>query len=79
MSASDASSAIYVTDNAKQIKTKVCLSYINSKVAYINALFLTASLVTDQINKSFSGGRDTAEEQRKYGANIEVRIYPVLI
>lgn len=35
MSASDASSAIYVTDNAKQIKTKVCFSYINSIVAYI--------------------------------------------
>jgi hypothetical protein len=26
-----------------------------------------------QVNKyAFSGGRDTAEEQRKFGANIEV-------
>jgi hypothetical protein len=25
-----------------------------------------------QVNKSFSGGRDTAEEQRKFGANVEV-------
>ncbi|XP_024358588.1 tryptophan--tRNA ligase, cytoplasmic [Physcomitrium patens] len=48
MSASDPNSAIYVSDNPKQIK--------------------------DKINKSFSGGRDTAEEQRKFGANIEVDI-----
>jgi len=43
MSASEANNAVYVTDTAKQIKTK--------------------------INRyAFSGGQDTAEEQRKYGA-----------
>jgi len=34
---------------------------------------------TVQINKSFSGGRDTAEEQRKHGANIEVWIYVIVL
>ncbi|KAJ1633480.1 tryptophanyl-tRNA synthetase, cytoplasmic [Pavlovales sp. CCMP2436] len=49
MSASDESSAIYVTDTAKQIK--------------------------DKVNKyAFSGGRDTFEEHRRLGANIEVDV-----
>eukprot|EP01112_Ceratiomyxa_fruticulosa_P010647 TRINITY_DN2825_c0_g1_i1.p1 TRINITY_DN2825_c0_g1~~TRINITY_DN2825_c0_g1_i1.p1 ORF type:complete len:400 (+),score=78.21 TRINITY_DN2825_c0_g1_i1:320-1519(+) len=49
MSASDANSAIYLTDTPAQIKSK--------------------------INKyAFSGGRDTAEEQRKLGANLEIDI-----
>jgi tryptophanyl-tRNA synthetase len=30
-----------------------------------------------KVNKyAFSGGRDTAEEQRQFGANIEVRALP---
>ncbi|KAK1281027.1 hypothetical protein QJS04_geneDACA003038 [Acorus gramineus] len=49
MSASDPNSAIYVTDTAKDIKTK--------------------------INKyAFSGGQDSIENHRKYGANLEVDI-----
>ncbi|KAK1421050.1 hypothetical protein QVD17_23113 [Tagetes erecta] len=49
MSASDANSAIYVTDTQKEIKTKV--------------------------NKyAFSGGQDSVENHRKYGANLEVDI-----
>ena len=47
MSASDANSAIYLTDSPKQIK--------------------------DKINKhAFSGGRETLEEQRELGADLEV-------
>ncbi|KAG0605165.1 hypothetical protein M758_9G036800 [Ceratodon purpureus] len=34
----------------------------------------TAKQIKDKVNKSFSGGRDTAEEQRKYGANVEVDV-----
>ncbi|GKA41734.1 tryptophan--tRNA ligase, cytoplasmic [Tanacetum coccineum] len=49
MSASDANSAIYVTDSKKDIQTKV--------------------------NKyAFSGGKESVEEHRKYGANLEVDI-----
>ncbi|BBN13871.1 tryptophanyl-tRNA synthetase [Marchantia polymorpha subsp. ruderalis] len=49
MSASDTSTAIYVTDTPKEIKTK--------------------------INRyAFSGGGDTMEKHRKYGANLEVDI-----
>ncbi|XP_077252949.1 nucleotidylyl transferase superfamily protein [Tasmannia lanceolata] len=49
MNASDPTSAIYVTDSAKEIKNKV--------------------------NKyAFSGGRDTIELHRKYGADLEVDI-----
>ncbi|XP_050204577.1 tryptophan--tRNA ligase, cytoplasmic [Mercurialis annua] len=49
MSASDANSAVYVTDSAKEIKNK--------------------------INKyAFSGGQDSLEKQRQFGANIEVDI-----
>ncbi|KAI3796886.1 hypothetical protein L1987_39573 [Smallanthus sonchifolius] len=49
MSATDAYSAIYVTDSQKQIKTKV--------------------------NKyAFSGGQDSVENHRKYGANLAVDI-----
>ncbi|KAJ0702412.1 putative tryptophan--tRNA ligase [Helianthus annuus] len=49
MSASDANSAIYVTDSQKAIKEKV--------------------------NKyAFSGGQDSIENHRKYGANLEVDI-----
>ncbi|KAJ9560314.1 hypothetical protein OSB04_005474 [Centaurea solstitialis] len=49
MSASDANSAIYVTDSQKDIKYKV--------------------------NKyAFSGGQDSVENHRKYGANLEVDI-----
>ncbi|KAL2621938.1 hypothetical protein R1flu_002143 [Riccia fluitans] len=49
MSASDTSTAIYVTDTPKQIITK--------------------------INRyAFSGGGDTVEKHRKYGANLEVDI-----
>jgi len=49
MSASTASSAIYLTDTVEEI--------------------------TNKINRNaFSGGRDTAEEQRKYGANIDVDV-----
>nr|XP_043632164.1 tryptophan--tRNA ligase, cytoplasmic [Erigeron canadensis] len=49
MSASDANSAIYVTDTQKDIKNKV--------------------------NKyAFSGGQDSVENHRKYGANLEVDI-----
>ena len=46
MSASDANSAIYLTDTPKMIKKK--------------------------IGSSFSGGRETVEEHRELGANIEV-------
>eukprot|EP01053_Blabericola_migrator_P010213 Blabericola_migrator_1__10212@NODE_570_length_7533_cov_212_053308_g425_i0_p2_GENE_NODE_570_length_7533_cov_212_053308_g425_i0NODE_570_length_7533_cov_212_053308_g425_i0_p2_ORF_typecomplete_len405_score96_57tRNAsynt_1b/PF00579_25/4_7e67Hydrolase_3/PF08282_12/0_41_NODE_570_length_7533_cov_212_053308_g425_i0301217 len=49
MSASAATTAIYVTDTPKQIKTKV------NKYAY-------------------SGGRDTAEEQRQHGADINIDV-----
>jgi len=41
------------------------------------AIYLTDSPreIKDKINKyAFSGGRDTAEEQRKYGANLEIDI-----
>ncbi|GKB86134.1 tryptophan--tRNA ligase, cytoplasmic, partial [Tanacetum coccineum] len=49
MSASDANSAIYVTDSEKDIRTKV--------------------------NRyAFSGGKDSVQEHRKYGANLEVDI-----
>eukprot|EP01057_Protomagalhaensia_wolfi_P004565 Protomagalhaensia_wolfi_Nauph_80__4564@NODE_469_length_2465_cov_170_860676_g353_i0_p1_GENE_NODE_469_length_2465_cov_170_860676_g353_i0NODE_469_length_2465_cov_170_860676_g353_i0_p1_ORF_typecomplete_len397_score111_09tRNAsynt_1b/PF00579_25/3_1e69_NODE_469_length_2465_cov_170_860676_g353_i0671257 len=49
MSASAASTAIYVTDTPEQIK--------------------------DKVNKyAFSGGRDTAEEQREHGANIDIDV-----
>ncbi|KAL8499510.1 hypothetical protein ACS0TY_022452 [Phlomoides rotata] len=49
MSASDPTSAIYVTDSAKDIKSKV--------------------------NRyAFSGGQDSIENHRKYGANLEVDI-----
>uniref|UniRef100_A0A7S1XAY3 Tryptophan--tRNA ligase, cytoplasmic n=1 Tax=Compsopogon caeruleus TaxID=31354 RepID=A0A7S1XAY3_9RHOD len=49
MSASDPTSAIFVTDTPKQIKTKV--------------------------NKyAFSGGRDTVEEHRRLGGNLEIDI-----
>lgn len=49
MSASDSTTAIYVTDSAKDIKNKV--------------------------NKyAFSGGGDTIENHRKFGANLEVDI-----
>ncbi len=38
-----------------------------------NAIFLNDSpeTITKKVNKAFSGGRDTAEEQKKYGANPE--------
>lgn len=49
MSASDTSSAIFVTDTPKQIDTKVK-------------------------RYAFSGGRDTREEQEKYGANLDVDV-----
>ncbi|KAL3692075.1 hypothetical protein R1sor_005726 [Riccia sorocarpa] len=49
MSASDTSTAIYVTDTPEEIKTK--------------------------INRyAFSGGGDTVENHRKYGANLEIDI-----
>uniref|UniRef100_S4R4K0 Tryptophan--tRNA ligase, cytoplasmic n=1 Tax=Petromyzon marinus TaxID=7757 RepID=S4R4K0_PETMA len=49
MSASDPNSSIFLTDTAKQIKSKV--------------------------NKhAFSGGRDTIEEHRKLGGNVEVDV-----
>ncbi|KAJ3674642.1 hypothetical protein LUZ60_005258 [Juncus effusus] len=49
MSASDANSAIYVTDPLKEIK--------------------------DKVNKyAFSGGQDSIEKQRKYGANLAVDV-----
>lgn len=48
MSASDASSAIYISDTPKQIATK--------------------------INKSFSGGQATKEEQERLGANVSVDV-----
>ena len=49
MSASDANSAIYMTDTPKQIKKKV-------------------------MKHAFSGGQDSAEEQRRLGANLEVDV-----
>lgn len=49
MSASDPTSAIFMTDTAKQVKTK--------------------------INKyAFSGGRDTKEEQQKFGADLNIDV-----
>ena len=38
-----------------------------------NAIFIKDSpeIIRKKVNKAFSGGRDTAEEQRKYGANPE--------
>eukprot|EP00252_Welwitschia_mirabilis_P006479 TRINITY_DN17368_c0_g2_i1.p1 TRINITY_DN17368_c0_g2~~TRINITY_DN17368_c0_g2_i1.p1 ORF type:complete len:409 (-),score=94.14 TRINITY_DN17368_c0_g2_i1:78-1304(-) len=49
MSASDSTTAIYVTDSSKDIKSKV--------------------------NKyAFSGGGDTIEQHRKFGANLEVDV-----
>ncbi len=47
MSASDKSSAIYLSDDAKTVRHKI-------------------------VKYAFSGGRDTADEQRKYGANPDV-------
>jgi len=49
MSASDASSAIFLTDSRKEIFNKI------NKYAY-------------------SGGKDTAEQQRQFGANIDVDV-----
>ena len=49
MSASETSSAIFVTDTPKEIDSKVK-------------------------RYAFSGGRDTREEQEKYGANLEVDV-----
>merc|ERR1712228_581229 len=46
MSASDETSAIFLTDTAEQIETKI-------------------------MRYAFSGGRDTAKEQREKGANLE--------
>ncbi|KAI8031454.1 Tryptophan--tRNA ligase, cytoplasmic [Camellia lanceoleosa] len=64
MSASDPNSAIYVTDSSKVIKNKVLYFYF-----YFIYFFLV------QINKyAFSGGQDSIENQRKYGANLEVDI-----
>eukprot|EP01117_Protostelium_nocturnum_P003069 TRINITY_DN1400_c0_g1_i2.p1 TRINITY_DN1400_c0_g1~~TRINITY_DN1400_c0_g1_i2.p1 ORF type:complete len:397 (+),score=105.80 TRINITY_DN1400_c0_g1_i2:240-1430(+) len=41
-----------------------------------SAIFLTDSrkIISGKINKAFSGGKDTAEEHRKYGANLEVDV-----
>jgi len=38
-----------------------------------NAIFFndTQEMIRKKVNKAFSGGRDTAEEQRKYGADPE--------
>jgi tryptophanyl-tRNA synthetase len=49
MSASDANTAVYLTDTPKEVQNKI------NKYAY-------------------SGGRDSAEEQRKFGANIAVDV-----
>ncbi|GAM23388.1 hypothetical protein SAMD00019534_065630 [Acytostelium subglobosum LB1] len=49
MSASDANSAVYLSDTPQQVKDKVT-------------------------KHAFSGGRDTKEEQEKYGANLEVDV-----
>ncbi|MCX6749626.1 MAG: tryptophan--tRNA ligase [Candidatus Pacearchaeota archaeon] len=41
-----------------------------------NAIFFTDSPeeIKKKVNKAFSGGRDTAEEQKKYGANPDIDI-----
>jgi tryptophanyl-tRNA synthetase len=51
------------------------LSKMSASVAQ-SAVFLTDSPkdITKKINNAFSGGKDTAEEQRKYGANLEVDV-----
>ena len=55
MSASSTNTCIYVTDTPNQIKNKVSVSDCSD--AKIN-------------RHAYSGGRDTEEEQRKYGADL---------
>jgi tryptophanyl-tRNA synthetase len=51
-------------------QTKMSASSVSS------AVFLTDTKkqISDKINKSFSGGQDTAELQRKLGANLDIDV-----
>lgn len=71
MSASDANSAIFLTDTAKQIKTKVTLWFF-----FVNVyLILECCFTITQINKyAFSGGQLTLEEHRALGGNTDIDV-----
>lgn len=69
MSASDANSAVFLTDTAKQIKTKVIYRQLWSRVYITDEFFLF------QINKhAFSGGQQTLEEHRAKGGNTDIDV-----
>ncbi|ELW47227.1 Tryptophanyl-tRNA synthetase, cytoplasmic [Tupaia chinensis] len=65
MSASDPNSSIFLTDSAKQIKTKAC--------GHTDVSFHVLPLL--QVNKhAFSGGRDTMEEHRQFGGDCDLDV-----
>lgn len=89
MSASDPNSAIYVTDNSKQIKAKVSSGIFTQshalvrpfKLWYLVVLLfhrlIKAISIIFQVNKyAFSGGQDTVELHRELGANLDVSSFP---
>ncbi len=71
MASSDENSAIFVTDTPKQIKDKV--RFLSDHHQY--ACHRTVLILLDQITKhAFSGGRVSLEEQRQFGANVDVDV-----
>jgi tryptophanyl-tRNA synthetase len=76
MASSDQNSAIFVTDTAKQIKDKVRVCFFISLSRLFVCLLLNLKLDCPvQITKfAFSGGRVSLQEQRKFGANIDVDV-----
>lgn len=69
MSASDPTSAIFLTDSPEDIKYKVyILLYNHNKGKKTINYFL-------QIQKyAYSGGRDTKEEHKKHGGNTDIDV-----
>ena len=77
MSASDETSAIYVTDSAKTIKTKARKTKQRTDGRTDGQTDRRDGLTGGprQVNKyAFSGGRDTVEEHRRLGGNLDVDV-----
>ncbi|KAL2926730.1 Tryptophan--tRNA ligase cytoplasmic [Bienertia sinuspersici] len=82
MSGSDPNSAINVTDSAKDIKIRdeenILVFELTLNIATkfpFNGLSVICNSFLLQVNRyAFSGGQDSVENHRKYGANLEVDI-----
>ena len=76
MSASDETSAIFLTDSAAQIKDKVKKNLTEYDLdSTYDWIWRLLNLMFKKVNKyAFSGGQPTLEEHKKLGGNCEVDV-----